>query len=72
MNAVDHLLETDDRDAGCDGALEVIDAYCEAVLRGDDAAQRFPAYAVHMRYCTACREDTDGLLAAITAMDREA
>ena len=71
MNALDHLLETDDRDPGCDGALEVIDGYCEAVRRGEDAAQRFPDYAIHMRYCAACREDTEGLLAAIAVIDAD-
>jgi hypothetical protein len=65
MKALDQLLEADANDPGCDAALEEIDAYCEAVHGGEDAARQFPRYAIHMRHCAACREDTQGLLAVL-------
>ena len=68
QSPLDRLLGHDDPDPGCDAGLEVIDQYCEAVRRGEDAAGRFPAFAAHLRNCTACREDTEALLAALDGM----
>jgi hypothetical protein len=65
---LDRLLGNDDPDPGCDAGLEVIDQYCEAIRRGEDAAGRFPAFAAHIHNCTACREDTEALLAALDGM----
>jgi len=67
---IDRLLGSDQRDPGCDAGLDVIDRYCEAVLRGEDAAGRFPDFATHIHNCTACREDTDALLAALRGLER--
>jgi hypothetical protein len=61
----EHLLGTDARDPGCDACFEVLDQYADALLRGEDADARFPDVATHLRQCEACREDTDGLLAAL-------
>jgi hypothetical protein len=68
QSPLDRLLGNDDPDPGCDAGLEVIDLYCEAVRRGEDAAGRFPAFAAHIQNCTACREDTEALLAALDGM----
>jgi hypothetical protein len=59
------LLGTADSDPGCDATLTVVDQYVDAVLRGDDVAGKYAAVLAHLRNCPACREDTDGLLAAI-------
>jgi hypothetical protein len=68
QSPLDRLLGNDDPDPGCDAGLEVIDQYCEAIRRGEDAAGRFPAFAVHIHNCTACREDTEALLAALDGL----
>ena len=67
-NPIERLLGSDRRDPGCDAGLDVIDRYCEALLRGEDAAGRFPDFATHIHNCTACREDTEALLAAIRGL----
>jgi hypothetical protein len=61
----ERLLGTDARDPGCDACFEVLDQYADALLGGEDADARFPDMAPHLRQCEACREDTDGLLAAL-------
>lgn len=59
-------LGTGGRDPGCDAAFEVLDEYVDAVLRGDEGvAERFAELITHAENCDACREDTEGLLAAI-------
>jgi hypothetical protein len=64
------LLGTTDRDPGCDAGLDVIDAYCDAVHRGEPVSGRFTEFLNHLANCTACREDTEGLLAALRAMEK--
>lgn len=68
-DALDRLLGSGDRDPGCEGAFEVLDQYCDAVKRGDDAARLFPDFVTHIRNCAACREDTEGLLSALVDME---
>jgi hypothetical protein len=60
-----HLLATQARDPGCEAGFELLDQYIDAVLRNEDAAARFPEVAAHLSQCDACREDTEGLLAAL-------
>jgi hypothetical protein len=64
----DHLFErllgTDDRDPGCEATFAIMDQYVDAVVRGDDVALEYPGVLGHIRNCSACREDTEGLLAA--------
>jgi hypothetical protein len=62
---LDKWLGSPDRDPGCDAGMDVIDEYCEAVLRGDESSARFTEFRTHLRNCVACREDTDSLLAAL-------
>ncbi len=59
------LLGTARRDLGCEAGFDVIHRYAEALLRGENVEQAFPEIVVHLENCTACREDVDGLLAAI-------
>jgi len=64
----DHLFErllgTDDSDPGCEAVFAVMDQYVDAVIQGDDVALKYPGVLAHLRNCSACREDTEGLLAA--------
>lgn len=62
---LDQLLGTAGRDPGCDAGLDFIDEYCDLVLRGDPIPQRFAEFITHIGNCVACREDTEGLLAAL-------
>ncbi len=52
-------------DPGCEACFEVVDQYAEAVLRGEDTAARFSEVVTHLQQCDACREDTEGFLAAL-------
>ncbi|HEX3235241.1 MAG TPA: hypothetical protein VHR41_13655 [Gemmatimonadales bacterium] len=67
---LDRLLGTPGRDPGCDGAFEQLDQYCEAVRRGEDVADRFTPFLTHIANCAACREDTEGMLAALDRLER--
>lgn len=43
--------------------------YCDAVLSGRDAAREFPEINTHIANRAACREDTEGLLAALRQIE---
>ena len=64
--ALDRLLQTDPRDAGCDTAMELLHIYAEiAVADPRGAEQQYPEVAAHLRPCGPCAEDLEGLLTAI-------
>ena len=65
----ERLLGTAGSDPGCDATLTVVDQYVDAVLRGDDVVVKYAGVLAHLRNCPACREDTDGLLAAIREIE---
>jgi hypothetical protein len=65
---LEQLLATYHPDPGCEACFEVLDQYAEAVLRGEDAASLYPEMTIHLRQCDACREDTEGLLAALRSI----
>jgi hypothetical protein len=62
---LDRLLGSAHEDPGCDEAGELMDAYCELVSRGEPLTGQFDEFLAHMNNCTACREDMEGLLAAL-------
>jgi hypothetical protein len=66
---LEKILGTSGRDPGCDAGLDVIDQYCEAVLRGEPVAGRYGEFVTHLHNCVACREDTEGLLAALRELE---
>jgi hypothetical protein len=66
---LEKLLGTADSDPGCDEAGELMDAYCELVARGEPISDRYAAFLTHMANCTACREDMEGLLAALRELE---
>lgn len=63
------LFGSDDPDPGCDRSGDLMDEYCELVHRGDPVSDRFAEFLTHIANCTACREDTEGLLAALREQD---
>jgi hypothetical protein len=62
---VDRLLGEGERDPGCEACFEVFERYAEALLQGTDADRLFPEVAAHLAGCDACREDAEGLIAAL-------
>jgi hypothetical protein len=66
-SALGRFLATDPADAGCDRTLELLDAYVELAVAGANPEQRYPGITAHLRSCTPCAEDFDGLLAAVRA-----
>ena len=64
--ALDRLLWTDPRDAGCDAARDLLDVYAELLLAEGAAARvHFPDVAAHIHSCGPCAEDLEGLLHAL-------
>ncbi|MGH3410332.1 MAG: hypothetical protein ACRDRJ_48725 [Streptosporangiaceae bacterium] len=66
--ALDRLLRTDPRDAGCATAMALLHVYAELAAADPAAARRrYPQVAAHREACGPCAEDLEGLLAAIGA-----
>ena len=61
---LDELLRADEGDAGCAAGEEILDAYVELELAGEDPARVYPGTAIHLQSCPGCRADHDGLLEA--------
>jgi hypothetical protein len=64
--ALDRLLQTDPRDAGCDETMEPLHVYGELVaIDRAQAEQRYPEAAAHLHSRPPCGNDLEGPLAAI-------
>lgn len=61
---LDELLRALDGDAGCTAGEDILDAYVEAELAGDDPSRVYPGTAIHLQSCPGCRAEHDGLLEA--------
>jgi predicted anti-sigma-YlaC factor YlaD len=64
LGDLDELLRAVDGDAGCTAAAEILDAYVELELAGEDPARVYPGTAIHLVSCPGCRDEHDGLLEA--------
>ena len=64
------ILGSPETDPGCDEAGELMDAYCELAARGEPASDRYAEFLTHMKNCTACREDMEGLLAMLRDQEK--
>ena len=64
LRRLDELLRAEDGDAGCTAGEEILDAYVELELGGEDPARVYPGTAIHLQSCPGCRADHDGLLEA--------
>jgi hypothetical protein len=64
LRSLDELLRAEDGDAGCTAGEQILDAYVELQLGGEDPARIYPGTAIHLRSCPGCRADHDGLLEA--------
>jgi predicted anti-sigma-YlaC factor YlaD len=61
---LDALLRARDGDPGCTAGVDIMDAYVELELAGQDPARVYPGTAIHLQSCPGCRTDHDGLLEA--------
>jgi hypothetical protein len=61
---LDELLRAKDGDAGCNAGEDILDAYVELELAGEDPSGVYPGTTIHLRSCPGCRADHDGLLEA--------
>jgi predicted anti-sigma-YlaC factor YlaD len=64
LRRLDEVLRAEAGDAGCTSGEEILDAYVELELAGQDPARVFPGTAIHLQSCPGCRGDHDGLLEA--------
>ena len=64
------LLGSPDPDPGCEHSGELMDAYCELTSRGEPLTADFTGFLTHLANCTACREDTEGLLAVLLEQEK--
>jgi hypothetical protein len=64
LHRLDELLRAIDGDAGCTAGEEILDAYVELELVGEDPARVYPGTAIHLQSCPGCQTDRDGLLEA--------
>jgi hypothetical protein len=64
LRRLDESLRADDGDAGCTAGEEILDAYVELELAGQDPALVFPGTAIHLQSCPGCQADHAGLLEA--------
>ena len=62
---LDLLLRALPGDAGCTAGEDILDAYVELELAGDDPAQTYPGTAIHLASCPGCAADHAGLLDAV-------
>ncbi|HEX8854083.1 MAG TPA: hypothetical protein VF752_00660 [Thermoleophilaceae bacterium] len=64
LRRLDEFLRAEAGDAGCTAGEDILDAYIELELAGEDPARVFPGTAIHLRSCPGCRADHNGLLEA--------
>jgi hypothetical protein len=65
----ERLLGMADTNKGCDATFALLDRYAEAVIRGDDFTLKYAGVLAHLRDCEACREDAEGLVAAVKQLE---
>jgi hypothetical protein len=59
------FLRTGPGDPGCSVCRRDIDAYAELAVSGGAPASRLPGVAAHLESCADCRQDVEGLIAAL-------
>ena len=64
LRRLDEMLRAEAGDAGCTAGEDILDAYVELELAGQDPGRVYPGTAIHLRSCPGCRADHDGLLEA--------
>lgn len=62
---LDDFLRTSPGDPGCSVSRRDIGAYAELTVSDGAPALRFPDVTAHLESCVDCREDVEGLIAAL-------
>ena len=57
LRRLDELLRAHEGDAGCTAGEEILDAYVDLELAGEDPAPVFPGTAIHLQSCPGCQAD---------------
>ncbi|HEY5195611.1 MAG TPA: hypothetical protein VIJ51_01130 [Solirubrobacteraceae bacterium] len=60
------LLAASPTDPGCEAGYGLLEHLVELELAGRDPGTVFPAAAIHLQNCPACRADYEGLRASAT------
>ncbi|HTU29857.1 MAG TPA: hypothetical protein VMF07_10770 [Solirubrobacteraceae bacterium] len=68
---LDALLRSEPGDAGCTAGEDILDAYVDLELAGEDPALTYPGTAIHLHSCPGCAADHDGLLEAARRFGNE-
>lgn len=63
--ALQTLLATDPRDAGCAETFELIHAYAQIAATGGDPEHSIPGITIHLATCGPCAADYLALLDAV-------
>jgi anti-sigma factor RsiW len=63
------LLGPTGEEVSCERCFELLDAYVELELAGEDADARLPGMRAHLEGCPACREDHESLRALAARPD---
>jgi hypothetical protein len=64
LRQLDEVFRAEDGDSGCTAGEQILDAYVELELAGGDPARVYPGTAIHIRGCSGCRAEHDGLVEA--------
>jgi hypothetical protein len=64
LRRLDELLRIKHGDAGCTAGEDILDAYVELELAGEDPARVYPGTTIHLQSCPGCGAGHDGLLEA--------
>jgi len=67
ISAVRTIASTQPHEITCDECMAQMDRYAELHLEGERPADSLPLVHAHLSICRDCREEYDGLLAALSA-----
>jgi len=63
------LSITKDDEADCVDCYDELDVYAEMLKEGNDPEEVMPMIKQHLEVCKCCREELEGLLAALESLE---
>jgi hypothetical protein len=67
--AMQRVLGPTGEEVSCERCFEVLDAYVELEIAGEDADAKLPGLRTHLMACPACHEDHESLRDFVLAED---
>jgi hypothetical protein len=64
------ILTADGEALGCEDCFELLDRCADLIEAGQDIAEFYPAVKKHLDDCECCKEEFEGLLAAMDAVQQ--